>query len=79
LSETVSGLDSETPTGVFFDEQTPDAIAHAIRLFERNAERISPDACIRSAQRFSAERFRAEFSAYVAERWRAFQHGTSVR
>jgi glycosyltransferase involved in cell wall biosynthesis len=79
LSETVAGLDSEAPTGVLFDAQTPEAIANAVRLFEDNAARIAADACIRSAQRFSAERFRREFSDYIAARSAAFRRAPATR
>lgn len=71
--ETIAGLESDRPTGVFFDEQTPEAIAGAVRAFERNAERIDPGACRQNAQRFSAQRFREEFSAFVTDRYRAFR------
>jgi glycosyltransferase involved in cell wall biosynthesis len=58
---------SETPTGLFFDEQTPDAIAHAVRSFEREAAGIAAAACRDNALRFSAARFRAEFLQCVTQ------------
>lgn len=73
LTETIAGLDSEKPTGVFFDAQTPEAIAEAVRTFERHRSRIQADACRENAQRFSAPRFRDEFSAFVVAQWDAFQ------
>jgi glycosyltransferase involved in cell wall biosynthesis len=72
LTETVAGLDADVPTGVFFDEQSPDAIAQAVRTFEAHRDRIDPAACVASAQRFSAPRFRTEFSEFVTTRHRAF-------
>ena len=66
--ETVRGLDDRAPTGVFFVEQTPAAIANAVRRFEVDAPRIRPEACRTNAERFSAERFRREFAAFVAAR-----------
>jgi len=66
--ETVRGLDDRAPTGVFFVEQTPAAIANAVRRFEADAPRIRPEACRTNAERFSAERFRREFAAFVAAR-----------
>ena len=77
LTETIAGLDSASPTGVFFDEQTPEAIAEAVRTFERHRSRISADACRENAQRFSAPRFREEFSAFVAAQWQAFSRNRS--
>ena len=66
--ETVRGLDDRVPTGVFFVEQTPAAIANAVRRFEADAPRIRPEACRTNAERFSAARFRREFAAFVAAR-----------
>ncbi len=72
VRETVRGLDTDTPTGVFFSEQTPEAVAEAVRVFEREATRISALACRENAMRFSPERFRAEFSSFVEEKWARF-------
>ena len=72
LTETIAGLDSDRPTGVFFDAQTPEAIAGAVRAFEAARSRIDPQACRDNAQRFAAPRFRAEFSAFVEQQYAAF-------
>lgn len=63
--ETIRGLDHEQPTGVFFHEQSATAIREAVAAFEASAPNISPAACRANAERFSAERFRAEFKAFV--------------
>jgi hypothetical protein len=47
--------------GVHFAEQTPAAIAAAIRRFEALEGGIRPEACRANALRFSAPRFRQEF------------------
>ncbi len=70
--ETTQGLDARAPTGVFFAEQTPAAIADAVRRFEAEAPRIRPEACRANAERFSTERFRREFAAFVDARWAEF-------
>ena len=54
--ETIRGLDSPEPTGVFFEEQTVDSLVDAVRRFE-GRERIAPAACRTNAERFAAERF----------------------
>jgi glycosyltransferase involved in cell wall biosynthesis len=69
-AETIRGLDTDTPTGVLFEQQTSAAIVDAIRTFEANAARISPHACRANAQRFAPARFRRELRAFVAARWR---------
>ena len=70
-------VESERPTGVFFDAQTPEAIAGAVRTFERHRSRIASDACRENAQRFSAPRFRSEFSAFVGSKWDAFRRNAA--
>lgn len=65
--ETVLDLAHERPTGLFFKEQSVPAICEAIQAFEANEARFTPENCRSNAQRFSPERFRAEFSALVDE------------
>ncbi|WP_040726071.1 glycosyltransferase family 4 protein [Thiomicrorhabdus sp. Kp2] len=63
--ETINGLEAEQPTGLFFREQTIEAIAEAVKLFELNSSKITPKNCVSNVQRFSDERFRKEFENYV--------------
>ncbi len=66
LTETVRPLGTATdPTGVFFEEQTPDAAAEAIEQFERDADRFDPKAARRQAVLFRKERFEAELFGYL--------------
>lgn len=52
-------------TGLFFDEQTPEALAACIRRFEQDGVELSrPQIRLRS-ERFSARRFRSEMSAVI--------------
>lgn len=77
-AETVAGLDTVEPTGVFFEEQAAESVAAAVREFERHSHRISAAACRRRAEGFSAQRFRSEFTACIARqygRWHAFRAG----
>jgi glycosyltransferase involved in cell wall biosynthesis len=71
--ETIRGLDAAEPTGCFFFEQTPDAIARAVDAFEGMPVPIGAEACRANARRFSAERFAAQLQAIVAENWTRFQ------
>ena len=59
--ESVHDLSAKEPTGIFFTEQTPEAIIDAVRLFEAKRKQFDAGACRRSAERFSRERFRREF------------------
>ena len=65
LRETIRGLDVDAPTGVLYDKQSPAGLCDAIARFELNADRITPDACRRNAQRFSIEHFQLELSAQL--------------
>jgi len=71
--ETIRGLDHDQPTGVFFHEQTVSALTEAVALFERKGHSIKPTNCRANAMRFTPERFREEFSAFVAQAWAVFQ------
>ncbi len=77
-AETLTGVDAEEPTGVFFERQTAESVIAAVRSFEQNSPRITAAACRRRAEGFSAQRFRSEFAAYVIrqyERWQEFRAG----
>lgn len=78
VSESVRGLEHERPTGVFFSEQTPEAIRAALVKFENAEHRIRPEACRENAERFRADRFRRELTAFVETAWARFQSGEMV-
>jgi glycosyltransferase involved in cell wall biosynthesis len=69
--ETVRAETEARPTGVFFAEQTPAAIADAVRRFD--ATRVDPADCRAQAERFDAAQFDRAITSYVSERWRAFR------
>lgn len=74
--ETVRGLDQPHPTGLFFETQTPEAIAAAVLRFEREGGAITAEDCRANAQAFSAERFRSGYVREVAAAWT--RHGGRV-
>ncbi len=57
--------DGPHSTGVFFDAQTPAAIADAVAALEAAAARIDGAECRRNAERFGLQRFRREFVAFT--------------
>jgi glycosyltransferase involved in cell wall biosynthesis len=73
LETVVESGDPAVATGLFFAEQTPEAIIEAVQRFERLPRPISPQACRRQAERFSAAQFRTRFSAYVDARVAEFR------
>ena len=73
--ETIRGLDRPRPTGLFFDTQSAEAIAAAIKSFERIQDRCTPTACSDNAMRFSDAVFRARYRSFVHDCWEAFRGG----
>jgi glycosyltransferase involved in cell wall biosynthesis len=72
-AESVAGLESAEPTGVFFEEQSVAAVVNAVKTFEQHRQRISAAACRARAERYSARRFRTEFMGLVSSayaQWR---------
>jgi glycosyltransferase involved in cell wall biosynthesis len=67
VTESVRGLETERPTGVFFAEPTVESLTGAIDLFEEHRGRISPTACRESALRFAPDRFRAGFADFLRQ------------
>ncbi len=69
--ETVSAS-PELRTGMFFDANEPKAIAECVRAFIAREHEFSRDVCRAHAQKFSAERFRAELMAFVNDNMKGF-------
>ena len=76
--ETIRGLDDKQPTGVFFAEQSIQAIKAAVISFELEAARILPVTCHNNACRFAPERFRAKFMTCVENEWNRFQQSLTT-
>ncbi|MCB1929978.1 MAG: glycosyltransferase family 4 protein [Rhodocyclaceae bacterium] len=68
--ETVVG-DGEHRTGLFFGEQTVDAVRDAVERFEALAVPPTPAACRHNAERFGCQLFRNRFSELVDSAWQA--------
>lgn len=65
-TETIRGLgDGSDPTGVFFPEQTVEAVIGAIERFEQNRDAFDPAAARRNAEPFHLQRYEAELFGYV--------------
>lgn len=63
--ETINGLESGDPTGVFFYTQSSDAIVDAVNIFEANERLISSASCHKNAMRFSVKTFNDKFKEFV--------------
>jgi glycosyltransferase involved in cell wall biosynthesis len=74
--ETVTPLDGEEPpTGLFFHEQTVEALVEAIRRFEAAAHRFQPKMLRARAEQFDRPRFKARIAAYLEMRLAEAQAG----
>lgn len=56
-------------TGLHFHEQTPEAVQDAVERFEALSPPLVPEEIRAHALRFSTERFKAEFRAFVDAAW----------
>ncbi|GAB4502302.1 MAG: hypothetical protein Fur0035_18500 [Anaerolineales bacterium] len=56
-------------TGLFFYEQSVAALCRAVEQFENRAQVFSPHLIRQNSERFSEQRFRDEFAAFVEEAW----------
>lgn len=68
--EIVQGEAAAYPTGILFEEQTCDSLIGAIRRFEQEPGRFSPERCRENAMRFEPSRFRQRFLEIVDSQWR---------
>jgi glycosyltransferase involved in cell wall biosynthesis len=71
--ESVRGPESPAPTGVFFAQQTVQDICQAVAQFEADLPHFTPQNCRANAERFSAQRFREQYSRYVQQHWEDWQ------
>ena len=60
-------------TGLFFEEQTPQALAQAVRRFEQVRTTFDPDAIRSYAETFDLAVFQHRFQDYVGTKWEQFQ------
>ncbi len=65
-------------TGVFFHEQTPEAICEAINQFEAVPVSFGPREIRQHVEQFSTENFRRAFLTLVARHWREFTGGDEL-
>jgi glycosyltransferase involved in cell wall biosynthesis len=74
--ETVRDLDQPNPTGVLFQEQTPEAIRAAIARFELHGNIIRSEDCRDNAHRFATKHFHHRYTRTVTDAW--LQHGGGI-
>jgi glycosyltransferase involved in cell wall biosynthesis len=74
--ETIRGLESEKPTGVFFYEQSVESLCNAITSFEGNVGLFSQENCRSNALRFAPNNFCQQFKKLIEMRWQ--QHKEKI-
>ncbi|PWB79516.1 MAG: glycosyltransferase family 4 protein [Candidatus Methylomirabilota bacterium] len=63
------------PTGIFFHEQTVEALTQAIELFERSADQFEPEALRTYALTFDRSIFEKRIAGYIGERFEDWERG----
>lgn len=64
--ESIVGF-GDTPTGLFFEEQTVESICASVEVFEQTQHKFIPMACRTNAERFAPSRFREVLRAKVED------------
>jgi len=67
--ESVNGFSGQVQTGLFFHEQTVEALIEAVDRFEEEGDEIRPEDCRANAVRFSSENFRNNLSSVLQKAW----------
>ena len=71
--DTISPIGGDVePTGIFFKEQTKEAIINAVTYFEKNRNIIDPKSCRKKAELFSSTKFRERFVSLVKKGYNEF-------
>ena len=68
IPATANAEGGESPTGIFFSHQTPEALTRAVELFQRMQSRFEPKKISDHAARFSRERFKSQIHEYIQSR-----------
>lgn len=79
LQPSALNLEPQPPTGIFFYEQTVEALIQAIDLFERSVDQFDPEALRAYAFTFDRSIFEKRIASYVGERFEAWKYGGSRR
>ncbi|EFW29362.1 glycosyltransferase, group 1 family protein [Selenomonas artemidis F0399] len=65
--ETVCGLETADPTGVFFYRQDIPSVCAGVEQFEENGQKIISKTCRKNAERFTSAVFQQAFQSFVAQ------------
>ncbi len=65
--------DEHDPTGVFFDEQTPESLVDAIEIFERHRNRFDPERIRAHVEPFDRKYFKERMHQLIETSWEDFR------
>ena len=71
VTESVIPVQNSTdasPTGIFFDEQSPASLIDAVKRFESLSDKFDPHEIRKNAERFGIERFRHELEEFISKK-----------
>jgi hypothetical protein len=71
--ESVIPLPQENPTGVFFDQPTPESLIQAIDLFERNIDQFDSSLIRRNALPFHKNNFKDKIHSFIDQKYQEFR------
>lgn len=75
LQPSALNLEPQPPTGIFFYEQTVEALVQAVDLFERSSDRFDPEALRARALAFDRSIFEKQIVSYIGERLEEWKRG----
>ncbi|WP_405051213.1 MULTISPECIES: glycosyltransferase family 4 protein [Serratia] len=76
--ETVRPFGVTQPTGILFDQQTPQSVIAAVQHFEKIKDDFVAEDCRNHAMKFSCERFKKEMGEYITSKWEQFEESKKI-
>ena len=76
--ETVRPFGVMNPTGILFDQQTPQSVIAAVQHFEKIKDNFVAEDCRNHAMKFSSERFKKEMGEYISSKWEQFEESKKI-
>lgn len=73
------GTGNASPSGIFFEEQTPAALIEAVEKFEIAKNSFDPYEIRKNSERFNVDRFRKELKNFISQKIELFSNRHSVK
>jgi glycosyltransferase involved in cell wall biosynthesis len=69
----IRASDEQYPTGVFFDEQTPESLVEAVEIFECHRNRFDPERIRAHVEPFDRKHFKERMRQSIEASWKDFR------